>query len=83
MPLVMNLKENKENSKECLRDVLYPGNSISLFKIALWHSIAELNAISEDPPIPPALVASPTKYRFVTVGNDTLGLFKRVIDSDG
>ena len=58
-------------------------NFIPLLVIALRHSIAELNAISEDPPIPAAFVESPTKYRFVTVGNVMPGLFERVIDGDG
>ncbi len=58
-------------------------NCIPLLVIALRHSIAELNAISEDPPIPAALVESPTKYRFLTVGNVMPGLFERVIDGDG
>ena len=58
-------------------------NSISLLVIALWHSIAELNAISDDPPIPSALVESPTRYRFLTLGNIIPGLFERVIEGDG
>jgi hypothetical protein len=61
----------------------YAVNSISLLVIALWHSIAELNTISDDPPIPSAFVESPTRYRFVTLGNIIPGLFERVIEGDG
>ena len=54
-----------------------------LLMMASWHSIPELNAMSDDPPIPVAFVESPTKYRFFTLGNITLGLLERVIDGDG
>ena len=55
----------------------------ALLMMASRHSIAELNAISDEPPIPAAFVASPTKYRFFTLGNITLGLLDCAIDGDG